>query len=150
MQKFIICFYIKLCNIQYSVPLKHAPNFKVLTFEQFSTHFSTKYKGISLQLYLQPNLSSSCFFLFLGSFWCDAVNGWYRRLSATHLASPCFVVLVIIAKWRGRDQIWPISWHTYRLGSLGTSAESLHSFSHLFRQVTPQILRLDLQLEGAT
>ena len=52
-------------------------------------------------------------------------------------ASPCLVVLVIIATRRGRDQIWPISCRTYRLGSLGTSAEVLrikipgtfHSFS---------------------
>ena len=30
MQKFMICFYIKHCNIQYGVLLKHAPNSKTV------------------------------------------------------------------------------------------------------------------------
>ena len=46
------------------------------------------------------------------------------------------IVLVFIATWCGRDQVWPISGCTYRLGSLGTSVEVLQKksaryFSHL-------------------
>ena len=71
----------------------------------------------------------------------------------TCFASPHLVVLVVIAMRHGRDQIWPISRCTYRLGSFGTRVEvvqkSARYLSRLFPWVTPEILRHDLQLEGS-
>ena len=68
-----------------------------------------------------------------------------QQLSTTHLASPCLVILVVIATQCGRHQIWPIGREQF----WRVSGPGARYFSHLFRWVTIQILRLDLQLEGA-
>ena len=73
------------------------------------------------------------------------MNDQFRWFSATCLTSPCLVVLVVIATRHGRHQIWPIGREQIWL----ISGPGARYFSHLFHQVTPQIFRLDLQLEGA-
>ena len=70
-------------------------------------------------------------------------------LSAAQCNLPRLAVLVVIATWHGRDQIWPISgpWFAWNL-SRGASKKSGRYILHLFHQVSPQMLRPDLHREG--
>ena len=72
MQKFIICFYIKCYNTEYSVPLKHPPDFKNVTFKQFDTLYllelwnvdkwlmSTMWYWRNIVVYILHKLDYSC------------------------------------------------------------------------------------------
>ena len=72
-------------------------------------------KNLASKLPLHPNHENtpylypvSIFIHLVSPFFCFHANGRYRQLSTTRLASPRFVLLVVIAMWRSRDQIWPV------------------------------------------